>query len=118
MEVSISSEWRFPSWTASDFPPRSSSLPARFQVLSTTVRSSASGPGGSTQQPRVEASLCAPGDASTQKHCQSCDGAQAGRSLVLDVAEWMCVLSVARVRFVRGTARYRTWCEVECRALD
>ena len=45
-------------------------------------------------------------------------GRQAGRSLVLDVAEWMCVLVVVGVRFVRGTARYRTWCEVECRPLD
>ena len=39
-------------------------------------------------------------------------------SPVLDVAEWMCVLVVVRVRFVRGTSRYRTWREVEHRALD
>src|SRR6267142_1331187 len=54
-----------------------------------------------------------PGDASAQKHCQGSDGAEAGGSLVLDVAEWLCVFAVFRVRFVRGTARYRTWCEVD-----
>ena len=31
---------------------------------------------------------------------------------------WMCVFAVVRVRFVRGTARYRTWRAVERRALD
>ncbi len=46
------------------------------------------------------------------------DGAQAGGSLVLDVAQRLGVFAVGRVRFVRGTARYRTWCEVERRALD
>ena len=76
------------------------------------------GPGGGTHQPGLETSVRTPGDASAQKHRQGCDGAQAGRSLVLDVAEWMCVLVVAGVRFVRGTARYRTWCEVEHRPLD
>jgi hypothetical protein len=30
----------------------------------------------------------------------------------------MCVFTVVGVRFVRGTARYRTWREVERRALD
>jgi hypothetical protein len=30
-----------------------------------------------------------PGDASAQEHCQSSDGAQAGDSVVLDVAEWL-----------------------------
>src|SRR6266576_3640048 len=40
-------------------------------------------------------------------------GPENGGSLVLDVAEWMCVFAVVGVRFVRGTARYRTWCEVD-----
>jgi hypothetical protein len=32
--------------------------------------------------------------------------------LVLDVAQWLRVFAGLRVRFVRGTARYRTWCDV------
>jgi hypothetical protein len=34
------------------------------------------------------------------------------------VAEWLCVLVVVRIRFVRGTARYRTWCVADHRPLD
>src|SRR4029077_18824870 len=37
---------------------------------------------------------------------------------VLDVAEWLGGFAVLRVRFVRGTARYRTWREVERRPND
>ena len=61
-------------------------------------------------------SLHSPGNASTQEHCQGSVGAPFGSSLVLDVAEWLSVFAVLRVRFVRGTARYRTWCAVEHRA--
>ena len=75
-------------------------------------------PGGSTMQSAVATSLHSPGDAPTQEHCQGRDGAEAGGSLVLDVAEWLRVFTVVRVRFVRGTARYRTWREVERRPLD
>ena len=35
-----------------------------------------------------------------------------------DVAEWLRIFAVGRVRFIRGTARYRTWWEVEHRPLD
>jgi transposase len=49
--------------------------------------------------------------------CQSSDGAQARGPLVLDVAKWLRVFAVDGVRFVRGTARYRTWCELEHRPL-
>jgi hypothetical protein len=75
-------------------------------------------PGGSTNQPGVETSLCTSGDASSPEHCEGSDGAASGSSLVLDVAEWLCVFAIVRVRFARGTARNRTWCEVEHRALD
>jgi hypothetical protein len=34
------------------------------------------------------------------------------------VAQWLGVSAVRRVRFARGTARYRTWCELEHCALD
>ncbi len=37
--------------------------------------------------------------------------------IVLDVAEWIAVFTEVGVRFVRGTARYRTWREVERRGL-
>ena len=57
------------------------------------------------------------GDASAQEHCQGSNGAQAGSPLVLDVAKRLRLFAVVGVRFVRGTARYRTWCEVEHRPL-
>ena len=44
--------------------------------------------------------------------------AEAGGSLVLDVAERLQIFAVGRIRFVRGRARNRTWCEVERRELD
>jgi hypothetical protein len=66
----------------------------------------------------VATSVHSPGDAPTQEHCQGSDGAEARGSLVLDVAEWLCVFTVVRVRFVRGTARYRTWREVKRRPHD
>ena len=40
-----------------------------------------------------------------------------GSSPVLDVAEPLRVCAVDGVRLVRGTARYRTWCEIEHRPL-
>jgi hypothetical protein len=43
---------------------------------------------------------------------------QVGDSFVLDMAEWLRVVAVRRVRFVRGTAWNRTSCEVEPHALD
>ena len=68
--------------------------------------------------PEWRRSLHSPGDASAQEHCQGSDGTASGGPLVLDVAEWQCVFAVVGVRFVRGTARYRTWCAVGRRALD
>ena len=62
-------------------------------------------------------SLHSPGNAPTQEHCQGSDGVPAGDTVVLDVAEWLSVFAVVRVRFVRGTARYRTWREVKHREL-
>ena len=71
-----------------------------------------------TVQPGLATSVHAPDDASAQKHCQSGDGPKTGCSVVLDVAEWLAVFAVVRVRFVRGTARNRTWREVERRPHD
>jgi len=60
----------------------------------------------------LAASVPTPGDAARTSNRQGGDGAQSSRSLVLDVAQWLGVFAVRRVRFARGTARYRTWCEV------
>ncbi len=60
----------------------------------------------------LAASVPTPSDAARTSHCQGGDGAQSSRSVVLDVAQWLGVFAVRRVRFARGTARYRTWCEV------
>jgi transposase len=46
-------------------------------------------PSGRTCPSRLETSLHSPGNASEQEHCEGSDGAQAGGSLVLDVAEWL-----------------------------
>ena len=69
-------------------------------------------PGRGAEQCGLAASVYAPGDASAQEHCQGGDGTQVGSPLVLDVAKRLRVFAVDGVRFVRGTARYRTWCEV------
>jgi hypothetical protein len=69
-------------------------------------------------QSGVATSVHALGDASTQEHCQGSDEAASWSSLVLDVAEWLGIFTEVRVRFVRGTARYRTWREVERRPFD
>jgi hypothetical protein len=45
------------------------------------------GPSGGAFPSRLETSVCAPVDASTQEHCQGGDGTQAGDPVVLDVAE-------------------------------
>jgi hypothetical protein len=57
---------------------------------------------GGTQQPELATSLRTPGDASAKEHCQGSDGAQAGSSVVLDVAERLRIFAVGRVRFARG----------------
>jgi hypothetical protein len=56
-------------------------------------------------------------DASAQEYCQGSHGSQAGSALVLDVAKRPRVFAVDEVPFVRGTARYRTWCELKHRPL-
>jgi hypothetical protein len=52
------------------------------------------GPGGGSDSPGLETSLHAPGDASTQEHCQGSDGTADGDSVVLDVAKWLRVFAV------------------------
>jgi hypothetical protein len=53
------------------------------------VPTRASSPSSRARSSGLETSVHAPGDASTQKHCQGSDGTQARGSVVLDVAEWL-----------------------------
>jgi hypothetical protein len=46
------------------------------------------------------------------------DEAQVGGSIVMDVAEWLCVFAVVGGRFVRGTDRYRAWCDLDAREAE
>jgi hypothetical protein len=61
----------------------------------------------------LAASVRAPGDASAKKYCQGGDSPKTGGSAVLDVAERLGVFAVGQIQFERGTARYRTWRELE-----
>ena len=49
---------------------------------------------------------------------QGSDGAEIGRSFVLDVAPGMGLRAAEKVRFARGTARTSRWCAVEHRVID
>jgi hypothetical protein len=69
-------------------------------------------------QSGVATSVHAAGDVSAQEHCQGGDGTPAGDAVVLDVAERLGIFAVGQVRFARGTARYRTWRELERRLND
>ena len=53
-----------------------------------------------------------------QNNCQGGHGPETRGSVVLDVAEGLGIFTVGRIRFARGTARNRTWREVERRPLD
>jgi hypothetical protein len=56
------------------------------------------------------------GAASAKEHRQGGDSPKTGGAVVLDVAERLGVCAVGQVRFARGTARYRTWRELERRS--
>jgi hypothetical protein len=58
------------------------------------------------------------GDAAAKEPCQGGHGPQARGTAVLDVAERLAVFAVGRIRFERGTARYRTWRAIERRPLE
>ena len=66
----------------------------------------------------MAASVCAPGDASTQEHCQGSNGQETRCSVVLDVAQRLGLFAIGQFRFERGKARNRTWRELERRPLD
>ncbi len=88
-------------------------------ITSSTVKVLAGGgrTGGGTHESRLETSLPPSSHASAQEHRQGGFRTPSGSSPVLDVAERLRVFAFDGVRFVRGTARYRTWCEIEHRPL-
>jgi hypothetical protein len=58
------------------------------------------------------------GDAARTQDRESSDGAKAGCLFVLDVAQGMELSATLKVRFARGTARKRPWCEIDHRHID
>jgi hypothetical protein len=80
-------------------------------VSRSSASSGASGPG-------LETSVFSPGDAAAKKYCQGGHGTKTRGSAVLDVAERLGIFAVGGVWFERGTARNRTWRELEPCVLD
>ena len=66
----------------------------------------------------LETTLCASDDAPAKEHRQGGHGPETGSAVVLDVAKRLGVCAVGQVQFARGTARYRTWRELERCALE
>jgi transposase len=66
----------------------------------------------------LAAEVCTSGDAARTQDRESSDGAKAGYLFVLDVAQGMELSATLKVRFARGTARKRPWCEVDHRLID
>ncbi len=61
---------------------------------------------------------CTPGHAAGSPDRQGSHGTQTRRQFVLDVAQGMELRTGYKVRFARGRARLRPWCEVNHRPLD
>ena len=77
-----------------------------------------SGASDDAQPPGMAQSLCPPDDAAGTENRQGRHGEEAGGSLVLDDAQGMGFRNVNKVRFARGKARTRRWCEVEHRVIE
>jgi hypothetical protein len=58
------------------------------------------------------------GDAAAKEHRPGGHGPKTCGSDVLDVAKRLGICAVGQVRFERGTARHKTWRELERRPLD
>lgn len=74
-----------------------------------------SSPGSSALRSGVAKSIPTPGAASGTSDRYGSHSAQTSSSLVPDVAQGMGLSAHPRVRFARGTARNRTWCEIDHR---
>jgi transposase len=69
-------------------------------------------------QYRLATRVPAPGNAPRTSDRQGSDGPQTRSPLVLDVAQGMGLRTVFAIRFARGAARSRLWCEVDHRDTD
>src|ERR1700722_18570088 len=70
------------------------------------------------QPPGMAQPVCPPDDEAGTENRQGRHGAETGSSLVLDDAQGMGFRKVNKVRFARGKARNRRWCEVKHRVID
>jgi len=77
-----------------------------------------SGASYGAQPPGMAEQVCPPDDAARTENRQGRHGAETGGSHVLDDAQGMGLRAVEKVRFARGKARIRRWCEVEHRVID
>ena len=89
----------------------------------TRQRSAAFPAGGSgasdgAQPPGMAQPVPPPDDEAGTENRQGRHGEETGGSLVLDDAQGMGLREVNKVRFARGKARNRRWCEVEHRVID
>ena len=77
-----------------------------------------SGAGDGAQPPGMAQPVPPPDDEAGTENRQGRHGEETGGSLVLDDAQGMGFRKVNKVRFARGKARNRRWCEVEHRVID
>ena len=77
-----------------------------------------SGAGDGAQPPEMAQPVSPPYDEARTENRQGRHGEETGGSLVLDDAPGMGFRKVNKVRFARGKARNRRWCEVEHRVID
>jgi len=86
--------------------------------LTVALPVSGSGASDGAQPPGMAEQVLPPDDAARTEDRQGRPGAKVGSSFVLDVTEGMGLRAVEKVRFARGKARIRRWCEVEHREID
>ena len=76
-----------------------------------------SGASNGAQRAGVAQQVSPPDDAARTQDRESRDGAAAGGSSVLDVAQGMGLRAIEKVRFARGTTRKSRWCAVNTEKL-
>src|ERR1039457_6383824 len=79
---------------------------------------SGSGASHDAQPPGMAEEVCPPDDAARTENRQGRHGAKTSGSFVLDDAQGMGLRAVEKIRFARGKARNRRWCEVKHREID
>src|SRR5712671_3940466 len=77
-----------------------------------------SGASDGAQPPGMAQAVCPPDDEAGTENRQGRHGEETGGSHVLDDAQGMGFRKINKVRFARGKARNRRWCEVEHRVID